>query len=172
MDVILVKDVDTLGDQGDLISVSEGYFRNYLDPKRLAVKATEGAKKDLEAKIERIRKKVEEKHKNNLDKAEKITAIGKVTVEANAGDTGKLYGAITTKDISGIIEEKTGLKVERKQINTNAPVNRVGDYEVYVKFSAKVSAEFALHVEATKDEAEQAEELGAGEGPDITFDEE
>jgi len=154
MEVILVKDVDTLGDQGDLIAVSEGFFRNYLDPKRLAIKATAGARKDLEVKIARIRQKVEKKHQENLTKAEQVNTIGQVVIEANAGDSGKLYGAITTKDLSNVIKEKTGLVIERKQINTNAPVNRVGEYEVYVKFSAKISAEFGLKVNAAKDEAE------------------
>jgi large subunit ribosomal protein L9 len=74
-------------------------------------------------------------------------------VEAYAGETGKLFGTITTKELSKIILDKTGLTVERKQINTNEAINRVGQFQAYVKFSSKVTAEFAVVVSALKEDA-------------------
>ncbi|MBK8190783.1 MAG: 50S ribosomal protein L9 [Vampirovibrionales bacterium] len=146
MKVILTKDVDALGDSGDVLAVADGYARNYLFPKKLAIVATEGSMKDLQARIERIRAKAEKKQKEDQHKADIVTAIETIALEANASDTGKLYGAITTKELSRILHEKSGLLVERKQLNVNAPINRVGEYTLYVKFSSKVSASVAVVV--------------------------
>jgi large subunit ribosomal protein L9 len=150
MKVILTKDVDTLGGNGDLLEVSDGYFRNYLEPKHLAIRATDGSLADLQRRIERIRAKAEKKHQEDLAKAEKVNALGTVSLEANAGDTGKLYGTITTKELAKVIQEKTGLDIERRNVNIDKPINKVGDYTVYVKFSAKVSGQFSLQVTASR----------------------
>jgi large subunit ribosomal protein L9 len=150
MKVILTKDVDTLGDNGDLLEVSDGYFRNYLEPKKLAVRATKGSLEDLQRRIDRIRAKAEKKHQEDLAKAEKINALGVITLEANAGETGKLYGTITTKELTKVIQEKTGFEIERRNVNVDKPINKVGDYTVYVKFSARVSGQFQVQVKAVK----------------------
>ncbi|HEY9744893.1 MAG TPA: 50S ribosomal protein L9 [Oculatellaceae cyanobacterium] len=155
MKVILTKDVDTLGDNGDLLEVSDGFFRNYLEPKKLAIRATEGSLADLQRRIERIRAKAEKKHQEDLAKAEKVNALGVITLEANAGDTGKLYGTITTKELTKVIQEKTGFEIERRNVNVDRPINKVGEYTVNVKFSAKVSAQFLLNVTAAKAQHEE-----------------
>ena len=152
MKVILTKDVDTLGENGDVLDVKLGYFLNFLAPKLLAVRATQGALKDREKRLEKIRKQAERKYQDDLAKAEKVNAISPVNVEAYAGETGKLFGTITTKELSKIILDKTGLTVERKQINTNEAINRVGEFQAYVKFSSKVTAEFAVVVSALKED--------------------
>ena len=146
MQVILTKDVDTLGTSGDVVSVSDGYARNFLFPKNMAIQATDGAMADLGRRIERIRAKAEQKHQADLARAEKISSLEVITLEANAGDSGKLFGTITTKELSKVLSEKTGLELERKNINVDNPVNRVGEYTVHVKLSAKVSAEVKLVV--------------------------
>jgi large subunit ribosomal protein L9 len=153
MKVILVKDVDTLGEVGEIKDVSEGYALNFLFSQKLAVRASAGALKDLEARKERIEQQLEQKRQADQANADKVAAISPVKIEANANpDTGKLYGTITTKELSSIIEQKTGVAVERKQINVNAPINQVGEYTVYVKFSAKVSTEFDVSVKAISEE--------------------
>lgn len=146
MKVILTKDVDALGDSGDVLAVADGYARNYLFPQKLAIVATDGSLKDLQRRIDRIRLKAEKKQKEDQHKADIVTAIGTLALEANASDTGKLYGAITTKELSRVLHDQTGLLIERKQLNVNAPINRVGDYTLYVKFSSKVSASVAVQV--------------------------
>jgi len=159
MQVILTKDVDTLGAHGDVLEVSDGHYRNFLGPKKLAVIATPGALTDLDRRIARIRAKAEQKHQEDLAKAAKLNALELITLEANAGDTGKLYGAITTKDLGKILHEKTGFEIDRRNVNVDHPVNKVGHYTVYVKFSPKVSAQVKLEVKALKTKHQQQEEF-------------
>lgn len=150
MKVILTKDVDTVGEIGDVLDVSEGYARNYLFSKQLAIKATNGALKDREARLERIRQQADKKHAEAQEKADQVSGIGQITIEANAADDGRLYGAITTKELAKVLEEKSGMAVERKQINVSEPMNKVGEYTIYVKFTSKVSAEVAAVVKAAQ----------------------
>ena len=165
MQVILTKDVDTLGSNGDIIEVSDGYYRNYLGPRNMAVIATKGSLADLQRRIDRIRAKAEKKHQEDLAKAEKVNALQLITLEANAGDTGKLYGTITTKELTKVLQEKTGYEIERRNVNVDHPINKVGEYTVYVKFSAKVSAQVKLAVKAIKAKHEEfvLEDAFAGE---------
>jgi large subunit ribosomal protein L9 len=165
MQVILTKDVDTLGNNGDIVEVSDGYYRNYLGPRSLAVMATKGSLADLQRRIDRIRAKAEKKHQEDLAKAEKVNALELLVLEANAGDTGKLYGTITTKELTKVLQEKTGFEIERRNVNVDHPINKVGSYTVYVKFSPKVSAQVKLQVNAIKAKHEEfvLEEAFAGE---------
>lgn len=165
MQVILTKDVDSLGGNGDIIEVADGYYRNYLGPRHMAVMATKGALEDLQRRIDRIRAKAEKKHQEDLAKAEKVNALGLLTLEANAGESGKLYGTITTKELTKVLQEKTGYEIERRNVNVDHPINKVGEYTVYVKFSAKVSAQVKLAVKAIKAKHEEfvLEDAFAGE---------
>jgi large subunit ribosomal protein L9 len=165
MQVILTKDVDTLGSNGDIIEVSDGYYRNYLGPRNMAVIATKGSLADLQRRIDRIRAKAEKKHQEDQAKAEKVNALQLLTLEANAGDSGKLYGTITTKELTKVLQEKTGYEIERRNVNVDHPINKVGEYTVYVKFSAKVSAQVKLQVNAIKARHEEfvLEDAFAGE---------
>src|ERR1043166_8479410 len=92
MQVVLIKDVDTLGSQGDVVEVAGGYYRNYLEPRKLVVKATERSLEDLRRRIDRIRAKAEKKHQDDLSRAQAITDLTLLILEANAGEGGKLYG--------------------------------------------------------------------------------
>ncbi|MGE0199954.1 MAG: 50S ribosomal protein L9 [Candidatus Melainabacteria bacterium] len=148
MKVILTKDVDTLGTGGDVVDVADGFARNYLIPRSMAVVATAGSMADLNRRIERIRAKAEKKYQDDLLKAEKIQALENLTLEANAGDTGKLYGTITTKELAKVLTDKTGLTLERRNLNVDKPINKVGDYMLHVKISAKVSTELPITVKA------------------------
>ena len=167
MQVILTKDVDILGSNGDIVEVSDGYYRNYLGPRNLAVIATKGALSDLDRKIARIRAKAEKKHQEDLAKAEKVNAIGLLSLEANAGESGKLYGTITTKELTKVLQEKTGYEIERRNVNVDHPINKVGEYTVYVKFSPKDSAQVKLQVKAVKSQAEEFVLEDAFEGEEI-----
>ncbi len=154
MQIILTKDVDALGSIGDVVDVADGYARNFLFPKNRAIEASKGSLADLQRRIERIRAKAEKKHQEDLAKAEKINNLTLITLEANAGDTGKLYGTITTKELTRVLQEKTGLEIERRNVNVDHPISKVGDYNVYVKLSAKVSAQVKLAVKAIKSRQE------------------
>ncbi len=150
MKVILKKDMQSLGDIGDIIEVSDGYARNYLLPKNIVEIATAGALKNREKNIERIKAKAEKLHQEALAKAEKIQALELIEIEAKAGESGKLFGAITTKKLAELIQEKSGIEVDRKNILLERPINHIGEYEMKVKFTTKVSAVLNVGVKASE----------------------
>ena len=150
MKVILKKDMQSLGDIGDIIEVSDGYARNYLLPKNIVEIATAGALKNREKNIERIKAKAEKLHQEALAKAEKIQALELIEIEAKAGESGKLFGAITTKKLAELIQEKSGIEVDRKNILLEKPINHIGEYEMKVKFTTKVSAVLNVGVKASE----------------------
>lgn len=156
MQVILIKDVDSLGEGGEVRNVSDGYARNYLFPKGFAVEATPGAMKDLEMRSERLRIKAEKKHQEDLAKSQKVEALGTLVLAARAGEGGKLYGAVTTKELSRLVSDKTGLEIDRKNLKLNHPINRLGEYELSIRFSPKVQATLSLNVVSDSDDAEDA----------------
>lgn len=153
MEVILLKDVDTLGGSGELFTVSDGFARNFLFPRGMAVEATAGAMKDREMRLERIRVKAEKKHQDDLTKAAKLEAIGTLLLEVRAGEHGKLFGAVTTKELTQLISEKSGLTLDRKSLKLSHPINRLGEYEVIISISPKVKANLMVTVAA--DEASE-----------------
>jgi large subunit ribosomal protein L9 len=151
MQVILLKDVDTLGESGEMKNVADGYARNYLFPKGFAVEATKGAKKDLDMRIERIRVKAEKKHQDDLARSGKVEGLKSLTLSARAGEHGKLYGAVTTKELSKLVSEKTGLEIDRKALKLSHPINRLGEYDLSIRFSPKVTASLKVMVVASED---------------------
>ncbi len=157
MQVILVKDIDSLGESGEVCNVSDGYARNFLFPKGFAVEATAGALKDLEIRSERIRLKAEKKHQEDQARAEKVMAVGTLTLAARAGEHGKLFGAVTTKELSKLIAQKTGMEIDRKALRLNHPINRLGEYELEIRFSPRVQATLPVNVVADDDAAMDAD---------------
>lgn len=151
MQVILLKDVDNLGESGDLQNVSDGFARNFLFPNKLAVEATNGAMKDREMRLVRIQAKAEKKHQEDLARSQKVTAIGTLTLSARAGEQGKLFGAVTTKELSRLLTDKSGLEIDRKALKLDHPINRLGEYEVSIRFSPKVTVTVPVHVVADED---------------------
>ena len=107
MQVILKKEVQNIGEAGDLVNVKDGYARNYLIPKNYAEIATEGALKNREQNIARLRAKQEKLHQEALAKAEQIEKIGSIELSAKAGESGKLFGTITTKKLCEELKRKS-----------------------------------------------------------------
>ncbi len=164
MQIILKKDVQNLGEAGDIVNVKDGYARNFLLPQQMAEVATEGALKNREQNIARIQAKQEKLHQEALAIAEKIEKFAKLELSAKAGETGKLFGTITTKKLTEELLEKTGIEVDRKNVSLNAPINKVGEYTMLIKLTSKVKTELAVVVTASeivKDhiEEEVAEEI-------------
>ena len=143
MKVILLQDVKGSGKKGDLINAADGYARNYLLPKKLAMEATAGAINN---------KKVQDAAKAHhaqveLDQAiaNKENLTGKtVTVTAKAGKEGKLFGSVTSKDISEALEKQYKFKLEKKNIRLKAPIKTVGEYDVEVWVHQQVTS--TVHV--------------------------
>jgi large subunit ribosomal protein L9 len=151
MQIILTKDVDSLGGSGELHTVADGFARNYLFPQGLAVEATTGAIKDRDMRLDRIRAKADKKHQADLAKAASVEAIGTLVLSARAGEHGKLYGAVTTKELAMLVATKAGMDIDRKVLKLNHPINRLGDYELSIRFSPKVSITLAIHVVADEE---------------------
>lgn len=170
MQVILNTDIETLGSHGEIVDVSKGYFRNYLNPKKLVILLTKGSKKDLDKRIQRIKEKAEKKHQIHLENASKIKDLGALTLEANSGQGGKLYGTITTKDLAALLGEKLGFELDRRSINVDRPINQLGDYIVNIKLSPKVMATTSLEVHSAVTAAAQAEESSASQDAISDFD--
>lgn len=149
MQIILKKDVQNLGEAGDLINVKDGYARNFLLPQKFAEVATEGALKNREQNLARIKAKQEKLHQQALEKAKEIEKIASLELAAKAGESGKLFGTITTKKLAEELAAK-GIEVDKKNITVNAPINKVGEYKLLIKLTSKVKTELAVVVTASE----------------------
>ncbi len=158
MQVILKKDVQNLGEAGDIVNVKDGYARNYLLPQAVAELATEGALQNREHNLARIKAKQEKLHKEALATAEKIEQFGKLELSAKAGESGKLFGTITTKKLTEELLAKSGIEVDRKNVTLNAPINKIGEYTMLIKLTSKVKCELAVVVTASEILKESVEE--------------
>lgn len=158
MQVILKKDVQNLGEAGDLVHVKDGYARNYLLPQQFAEVATTGALKNREQNLVRIKAKQEKLHQQALEIAKKIEAFGTLELSARAGESGKLFGTITTKKLAEELLAKTGIEVDRKNVSLNAPINKVGEYKMLIKLTSKVKTELPVNVSASEIVKEVLEE--------------
>ena len=163
MKVLLTKDVYKLGRAGDIKKVADGYGRNYLLPQGLAVVATAGAIKQ----VEKIRSQAEvTRAELNSELKDLAAQIGGLTIvfAGKAGDTGKLYGSITTQDIADSIQEKTRYEVKKSQVDIQ-PIRNLGEFTARVRLTMDLVPEVKIIVhregEALEAEAETAPEKAA-----------
>lgn len=166
MQIILKKDVQNVGEAGDLVNVKDGYARNYLLPKMYAEVATEGALKKREHDLARIKAKQEKLHQEALETAKKLEELAKIELSAKAGESGKLFGTITTKKLVEEVQNLSGIVLDRKNVSLNAPINRVGEYTMLIKLTSKVKTELNVIVTASeilKEEIEEVEEVQSEE---------
>lgn len=163
MQVILKKDVQNLGEAGSVINVKDGYARNFLLPQKLAESATDGALKNREQNLIRIKAKQEKLHQQALEKAKELEKFVKLELSAKAGESGKLFGTITTKKLAEEILAKTGLEVDRKNISLSAPINKIGEYTMLIKLTSKVKTELGVVVTASEVVTEAIQEETAAE---------
>jgi large subunit ribosomal protein L9 len=148
MKVIFLKDVENVADADTVKVVSDGYARNFLFPKKLAISVTESALKSLEVK-QQARKEKEEQDKAALKElAAKLNGV-EIEITTDVGENGKLFGSVTTADISKKIHEVTGLEVDKKKIHLDEPIKATGKYKVPVKYASDISATINLNVAAT-----------------------
>ena len=158
MQVILKKDVQNLGEAGELVNVKDGYARNFLIPKNYAEIATEGALKNREQNLARIQAKQEKLHQEALAKAAEIEKLGQIELSAKAGESGKLFGTITTKKLCEELKEKANIEVDRKTVSLNAPINKIGEFTMLIKLTSKVRTELKVVVTASEVVKESIEE--------------
>ena len=163
MQVILKKEVQNIGEAGDLVNVKDGYARNFLIPKNYAEVATEGALKNREQNLARLQAKQEKLHQEALAKAAEIEKFATLELQAKAGESGKLFGTITTKKLCEELKEKAGIEVDRKTVSLNAPINRIGEFTMLIKLTSKVKTELKVVVTASEVVKESVEEIEEAE---------
>ena len=145
MKVILQTDVKGMGKRGDIVNASDGHARNYLFPKKLAVPADKQNLNELSAR------KSSEAHKKELEKKEairikEVIAKDVLTVKVKAGENGKTFGSITSKEISDSIEKEFGEKIDKKKIVIQNQIKALGSYTVELKLFEGVTAKLRVHV--------------------------
>jgi len=144
--VYLLQDLPGTGKKGQIVDVAEGYARNYLFKNNLAVVADEKLIEQVKKREEREQRKEEERYKNAVDLKNELE--GKVVVvKAPGGETGKLYGAVTTRQIAQALKDQLKLDVDSKDINLSDPIKSVGTYEVDIHLFKDVWATVRVKVE-------------------------
>ena len=149
MEVILLKPVDHLGEQGDVVRVADGYARNLLFPRNLAVVASTGAKRHEQNRQETIERQAQKRIAEDQAIASKIEAVSPVVIKAAVGEEGKLFGTITPKELGRILSEKTGVVVDRRNLTIERALNRIGAYDVNYRLSSFVEAKIVVDIQAS-----------------------
>lgn len=148
MKIILQKPVDKLGVPGDIVDVADGYARNYLMPRGLAVKASKGGVKHVESLKRAHAVRVNEAKAEAEQVAQRLMA-SPVSVPAHAGEEGKLFGSVTPTDVAAAIESQTGIRVDRHDVHMDEPIRSVGVHEVKVHLFAEVDPIISVEVVAS-----------------------
>jgi large subunit ribosomal protein L9 len=154
MEVILRETVDNLGKRGEIVKVADGYARNYLLPRRLALPATEGNKKH----VERERRIVEVREAEEKGQAEAIAgriAAADITIARRVGETEALYGSVTSADIAEYLKTK-GFEIDRRKLILPEPIKTLGEHDVPLKLHREVTV--PLKVKVVKEGAQETTE--------------
>lgn len=146
MKLILLEDVRKVGRKGDIVNVSDGYAKNCLLPKKLAVEATNSNLNDIQ-----LKKRSDEKRRaEELAEAQKTAELLKeksITVLVKAGENGKVFGSVTGKEIAASIKKQTGIEVDKKKISLDDPIKEIGEKEILIKLNQGVTAKIKVSVE-------------------------
>lgn len=166
MKLILRADVDNLGRLGDIVSVKPGYGRNYLIPQGLAMQASKANLKQFELERNRLQKAMDEIRAQSQSLADKINAVV-LTIPVRVGEGGKLYGSVTSANLSEQLAEQ-GVELDRKKIDLDEPIRSLGEYAVPVKLLQDVTAE--IKVQVVRHDTGTFEEEGAEQAAEAAED--
>jgi large subunit ribosomal protein L9 len=136
---ILLQDVENLGERGEAVEVSPGYLRNYLQPRKLAQPATKGGLEEAQ----RRREAAEKAERESAERAQETAALLSktvLTIHHRAGEDGKLFGAVTSKEIADGIRDARDLKIDRRKIKLEEPIHETGTYMVDIELPGGVTA--------------------------------
>ena len=147
MKIVLLEDVKNLGKKGDIVEVAEGYGRNYLIPRGLAVPASKGVLKNVSFVQDSRAKKDARQEQNDQELAARLQNVT-VTVKTKAGEGGKLYGAVTSRDVAAELERLLSQKINRRKIELPEPIKTPGLYPVLIRLYPGVQVEITLNVVA------------------------
>ncbi|MEA2252056.1 MAG: large subunit ribosomal protein [Solirubrobacteraceae bacterium] len=138
-EVILLEDVESLGEKGAVVDVSKGYLRNFLIPRKLAQPATRGALEAARRSAEAHERAAVQAQTRAQDDAEVLSKTV-ITISQQAGEDGRLFGSVTTQDIADAIQEARGMTVDRRRVHLEEPIKHVGTYMVVVEVADGVTA--------------------------------
>lgn len=149
MKIILTHEVEKLGQPGDVVTVKDGYGRNYLIPRGYATAWTKGAQRQIDQINEARRRRATEDIESAQEAREALESAV-LAISKTAGANGRLFGAVTTADVAAAASELTGKKIDRRQVNITGSIKSVGDYTGSVKLHADVVANVKISVAAAK----------------------
>ena len=149
MKVILTKDIKGTGKKGDIINAAEGFARNHLIPKGLALMATEGNLRDINNKKEKQEKRKESEYKKAQELKKRLEKVS-ISIPVKTGEGGRLFGSITNKDVSEMLESKEGIPIDKRKIELESFIKNLGTYTVSIKLHPEVSATIQLQVVMAK----------------------
>jgi len=147
MHIILIQDVNNLGGANEVVTVKNGYARNFLIPQKFAVEASTSNLKQLEERLKQIRKK-EEKMLAEINKVIAALQEGPVTIGAKTGTSGKIFGSVTTVQVAKAVREQKGYEIDRRRIQLLDEIKELGSYKARVDFGNGNETEIALEIVA------------------------
>ena len=146
MEVILRQHVENLGKRGEIVKVADGYARNYLLPRKLALLATDSNKKQIERERAKFEIKELEEQKSAQAVADRMANV-ELEISRKVGETEALYGSVTSSDIADALAAK-GFELDRRKLNLADPIKRLGEYEIPVKLHRDVTVNLKVRVVA------------------------
>ena len=152
MKVILLEDVQGVGEAGSVETVADGYARNFLLPRKLAIPATAGTLKNLEQYRTSIRRKQAQEASNAAAVAERLSEIT-LRIKAKAGEAGKLYGSITHSEVAEALAAEHEVQVDRRAITFPYPIRTLGPHEAHIRLHKEVGATLKIEIEPEAEEA-------------------
>ena len=147
MKVILQADVKGTGKKGQVFEVADGYARNFLFPKKLAIEATTGNIQDISHKQALEERRKEKEKENAIELAGKLNAL-QIEVKTKIGEGGRLFGSVTSKEIVDALKKQHGVEVDKRKLEVKEPIKSLGNYEINVKIYQDVMAKLQVHVSA------------------------
>lgn len=145
MKVILLQDIEHKGKQGEVVAVADGYARNYLYPRKLAIEASGGALKNLQAKHTQEERKTE-KLRSDADHTAELLADKTITLTVKAGENSRLYGRVTAADIADAVEKDLSIKLDKRKVGLLDPIKAVGEYDIPIKLHRDVTVPLKVAV--------------------------
>lgn len=147
MKVILQADVKGTGKKGQVFEVADGYARNFLFPKKLAIEATTGNVQDITHKKALEERRKEKEKEVAVELAGKLNAL-RIDVKTKTGEGGRLFGSVTSKEIVDALKKQHGVEVDKRKLELKEPIKALGNYEVHVKIYPDVIAKLQVQVVA------------------------
>ena len=145
MKVILRSNVEGVGNTGDVVEVANGYAQNFLMPKGLAMRATEGAVSHAAA-MKRSRDLQDLKQREVAEEAAQRLEAVSISIEARVGQDDQLYGSVTTSDIAEAVQAQTGIELDRRNMSLEEPIRQVGTHQVEMRLHPEVRAQLTIEV--------------------------